>query len=87
MLGRRHTTWLSIPALLAGCAVEHGTLDFPNPLFDLHLGPVALPSSTVLRVGGTYLTLSLPFYIPLALLVAVVFIILLLLRRKHEQVR
>ena len=90
MFRSRYTVLIGVSALLAGCAVEHGTIDHPNPLFDLHLGPVAFiafPSSTVLHIGSTYLTLSLPFYFPLALFVALALLFVLLSRRRHAQER
>ena len=70
-------TWTisSIAALvwLTGCSIQRGTIDFANPWFDVDCGPVAiiaLRDSTILHVGGTYLMLSLPLYIPIIIIVA-----------------
>ena len=57
---------------VAGCTIQRGNLDFANPWFDLHCGPITLiafRSSTVLHVGTAYLTLSLPFYVPVILII------------------
>jgi hypothetical protein len=81
----RYTLLLALSLLLAGCTVQRGHLDFPNPIFDLHCGPItfiALPSSTVVWIGGTYFTLSLPFYVPLVLIVTLVTVLWFLLRRR-----
>jgi len=63
----------ALSTMLVGCKIERGgIIDFVNPMFDLHSGPVvfmAFPDSTVVHVGSTYLMLSLPFYVPLLFLV------------------
>ena len=86
MLKNRPKVLLFLSILLAGCTVEKGAIDFPNPLFQLRVGPAALiafRSSTVLQVGSAYFTLSLPFYFPLALVLALSVIVILLLRRRN----
>src|SRR5260221_598430 len=74
MLKARNAVLIALSAALTGCKIErHVTIDFANPMFDLHCGPVVLiafAEETVLHVGTTYFMLSLPFYIPLAFLVA-----------------
>jgi hypothetical protein len=59
-----------IPILiwLTGCSVEHGHVDFVHPpLFQLSLGDyralMFFRDSTVLRIGGAYYTLSVPFWV------------------------
>jgi hypothetical protein len=83
----RLTSFLLLCVLTAGCTFRrHVQVDFPDPLFDLDCGPVtliALPSSTVLQVGGSYFILCLPFYVPLLLVAAVVGLWLTWGRSKH----
>src|SRR5258705_9241527 len=88
MLKARNTAWVALLTMLVGCKIERGgIIDFANPMFDLHCGPVVLiafPDSTVLHIGSTYFMLSLPFYVPLAFLVALFVGLWLMLRRRHE---
>jgi hypothetical protein len=81
----RYTLLLALSLLLAGCTVQRGHLDFPDPLFDLHCDPItfiALPSSSVVWIGDTYFTLSLPFYIPVVFIVVLVTVLRIALRRR-----
>jgi hypothetical protein len=83
----RYMVPVGVAMLTAGCTVQRGTVDFPNPWFDVHcgfLGLIAFPSSTVLRVGSTYLTLSMPVYVPLALIVVFIVALWIILRRREE---
>ncbi len=78
MLLRRQFLLLAGLAVSGGCTVQRGQVDFPNPLFDVHCGPVALiafPSSTVLKLGGSYFTLWLPFYLPLILMAILLIVV------------
>jgi len=80
-----HLLFLAAVALTAGCAMQHGNLDFPNPWFDAHCGSVAViafRSSTVLRVGSTYFTLALPFYVPIIFTVMLFTVLWFLIRRR-----
>jgi hypothetical protein len=80
-----HMLFLAALALAAGCTMQHGSLDFPNPWFDAHCGPVAViafRSSTVFRVGSTYFTLALPFYAPIILAVVLFTTLWFLIRRR-----
>jgi hypothetical protein len=59
---------LPILILLAGCSVEHGQVDFIHgPLFELSLGEyralMFFSDSTVLRLGGSFYSLAVPFWI------------------------
>jgi hypothetical protein len=81
----RCISFLAVLALVTGCTVQRGTLDFPNPWFDLHVGPLtfmAFQSSTVLRVGGTYFTLALPFYAPILFAVMLLGVVRLVMKRR-----
>jgi hypothetical protein len=88
MLKVRNALLIALPMVLAGCKIERDVIiDFANPMFDLHCGPVALIAfldSTVLHIGGTYFMLSLPFYIPLVFLVAVFLGLWVILRRRQD---
>ncbi len=88
MLKVRNAVLIALSIVLAGCKIErHVTIDFANPMFDLHCGPVALitfPDSTVLHIGSTYFMLSLPFYIPLVFLVALFLGLCFILRRRQD---
>ena len=86
----RKTVWFTLVSLVTGCAVQHGVVDFPNPLFDVHLGTfgvICFPSFTVFRLGGTYFTLLLPFYVPLILSFVAGLALISLSRRRHAQTR
>jgi hypothetical protein len=83
----RYMVAVAVAMLTPGCTVQRGTVDFPNPWFDVHcgfLGLIAFPSSTVLRVGSTYLTLSMPVYVPLGLIVVLIVVLWFILRRREE---
>lgn len=78
--------------MLAGCKVERGVvIDFVNPLFDLHCGPVTLiafSDETVLHIGSTYLMLRLPFYVPvIACIFLAVALRVMIQRRRHAKPR
>jgi len=84
----RYTPYMLFVAtlvLVAGCTIQRGQLDFPNPWFDAHCGPVALVafrSSTVVQIGGTYFALALPFYAPIILAVMLFAAIWFFIRRR-----
>jgi hypothetical protein len=84
----RHVPLAMVAVLFSGCVVEHGTLDFADPLFDLRLGSAAIicfPSSTVFRYGGTYLIVSVPWYLLIAGVVILATAIGVMIRkRRHE---
>src|SRR5712672_1572313 len=81
-----HPVLITLSTVTVGCKVERNVvIDFANPMFDLHCGPVsviAFPNSTVLHIGSTNFMLSLPFYVPLAVLVALFVGLWLMLRRR-----
>ncbi|MCX6913630.1 MAG: hypothetical protein NT167_11380 [Verrucomicrobia bacterium] len=72
-------------ASAAGCSVQRGSVDFPNPWFSGSLGPISLiafHSSTVLQVGGTYFTLALPFYAPIIFCTMLVVVVWFVMKRR-----
>jgi len=90
MLRARNAVLIALSIGLTGCKIErHVAIDFANPMFDVHCGPVALigfPDSTMLHIGSTYFMLSLPFYVPLVFLVALFVGIWFIVRwRRHAQ--
>jgi hypothetical protein len=62
-----HFLLLAIVAALSGCSVEHGVVDYANPMFDVNFGHYStlmfFPDGTVLRMGSSYYILNLPFYV------------------------
>ena len=70
----RFVRYIPLMVLLTGCSVERGQVDFVHPpLFQLSLGDyralIFFKDSTVLRMGGSYYTLTVPFWILPALVV------------------
>jgi hypothetical protein len=82
---------IALLLLLAGCTVEHGSFDFANPMFDITLGGhttvMFFREATVLQIGSTYYTLSVPFYILVALLLAVVALLVWIIYRRWRRGR
>ena len=65
----RLVRYIPFLVLLTGCSVEHGQVDFVSPpLFQVPLGDyralMFFSNSTVLRMGGGYYILSVPFWAP-----------------------
>jgi len=84
---------IPILLLLTGCSVEHGQVDFVHPpLFELRLGEyralMFFSDSTVLRTGGTYYILSVPFWVLAALVISGVALTTYIIyrRRRHGRV-
>ena len=77
-------------ALIAGCSVEHGQVDFASPpLFQVDAGDyssfIFFSDWTVLKIGSTYYFLSIPFWLLLVFSVGFIALLTWLIYRKMRR--
>ena len=87
----RTARYIPLFLLLTGCSSETGQVDFVSPpLFELPLGNyralMFFSDSTVLRMGGTYYIVSVPFWVLVAFAAGCIALIIYRMRRHEKHV-